>query len=165
MYHFSPITADEAGTVLRWRYHDLTYLLQPNEENFDTDLAAMLRPDYHYYAVRDAQGELVGFCCYGEDAQVIGGDYTAPALDIGLGLRPELVGQGRARAFLQAVLDWGSEQFAPEMFRCTVAAANPRSQRMFARAGFMTVQRFPALDMIGFDFIVMVRVADAVTSG
>lgn len=168
MYRFSPITAAEASTVLRWRYHDLTYLLQPVAENFDRDLAAMLRPEYHYYAVSDDSdtgGALVGFCCYGEDAQVVGGNYTAPALDVGLGLRPDLVGQGRARAFLQAVLDWGNAQFAPEMFRCTVAAANPRSQRMFARAGFMTVQRFAALDMTGFDFIVMVRMADAVTSG
>ncbi|MEI2776559.1 MAG: hypothetical protein V9G19_11450 [Tetrasphaera sp.] len=114
MYHFSPITTEEASAVLRWRYHDLTHLIQPNAENFDSDLAALLRPDYHYYAVRDASdasGEMVGFCCYGEDAQVVGGDYTAPALDVGMGLRPDLVGQGRARAFLQAVLDWGAVEF------------------------------------------------------
>ena len=167
MYRFSPITADEASTVLRWRYHDLTYLLQPNAEHFDRDLAAMLRPDYHYYAVSDAggaDGALVGFCCYGEDAQVVGGDYTSPALDVGLGLRPDLVGQGRARDFLQAVLDWGAELFAPDLFRCTVAAANRRSQRMFARAGFMTVQRFAAPEISQLEFIVMVRVAAAVTT-
>ncbi len=164
MYKFSRITEDEIRTVLGWRYEDLTHLLQPKAENFNNDLAAMLRPEYNYYAVRDEQGELVGFCCYGEDAQVFGGDYTAPALDVGLGLRPDLVGQGRARTFLQAVLDWGAAQFAPEMFRCTVAATNPRSQRMFARAGFMTVQRFATFDTVNIDFIVMVRVAEAVTA-
>jgi ribosomal-protein-alanine N-acetyltransferase len=69
----------------------------------------LLRPDYHYYAVHDATGVLVGFCCYGEDAQVAGGDYAAPALDVGMGLRPDLVGQGRAHGFLQAILAWGVE--------------------------------------------------------
>jgi RimJ/RimL family protein N-acetyltransferase len=153
--------------VLRWRYHDLTHLIQPNAENFDNDLAALLRPDFHYYAVRDAgdaRGALVGFCCYGEDAQVSGGNYTAPALDVGMGLRPDLVGQGRACAFLQGVLDWGAANFAPEMFRCTVAAANPRSQRMFARAGFVIVQRFAVPELVDLEFIVMVRVAAAITT-
>ena len=163
MYRFSPITMEEASEVLRWRYHDLTYVLQPADESFDDDLRALLRPDYNYYAVHDATGVLVGFCCYGEDAQVAGGDYAAPALDIGMGLRPDLVGQGRASRFLQAILDWGVETFEPEMFRCTVAAANPRSQRMFARAGFMTVQRFAARDITDLEFIVMVRVAETVS--
>jgi RimJ/RimL family protein N-acetyltransferase len=164
MYRFSLITEQEAIEVLHWRYDDLTVMLQPVEQNYEEDLAALMLPEYNYYAVRDAADELVGFCCYGEDAQVVGGDYTAPALDVGMGLRPDLVGQGRAQGFLQAVLDWGSLHFAPEMFRCTVAAANPRSQRMFARAGFMAVQRFAASSVIDLDFIVMVRVAEAVTT-
>ena len=164
MYRFSLITEQEANEVLRWRYDDLTVMLQPVEQNFDDDLHALLLPEFNYYAVYDDANELVGFCCYGEDAQVIGGDYTAPALDVGMGLRPDLVGQGRAQAFLQAVLEWGSLHFAPEMFRCTVAAANPRSQRMFARAGFMAVQRFAASTVIDLDFIVMVRMADGATT-
>ncbi|MEI2776558.1 MAG: hypothetical protein V9G19_11445 [Tetrasphaera sp.] len=50
------------------------------------------------------------------------------------------------------------------MFRCTVAAADQRSQRMFARAGFMTVQRFSAPEIVDLEFIVMVRVAAAITT-
>ncbi len=161
MYRFSLITEQEANEVLHWRYDDLTVMLQPVEQNFDDDLHALLLPEYNYYAVYDDTDKMVGFCCYGEDAQVIGGDYTAPALDVGMGLRPDLVGQGRAPDFLQAILDWGDRLFAPEMFRCTVAAANPRSQRMFARAGFLAVQRFAASTVIDLEFIVMVRVADA----
>ena len=164
MYRFSLITEQEATAVLHWHYDDLTVMLQPVEQNFEEDLHALLLPEFNYYAVYDEADELVGFCCYGEDAQVVGGDYTAPALDVGMGLRPDLVGQGRAQAFLQAVLEWGSLRFAPEMFRCTVAAANPRSQRMFARAGFMAVQRFAASTVIDLDFIVMVRVAEAITN-
>lgn len=161
LYRFAPITGEEAGTVLRWRYEDLTMLLQPVEENFADDLAAMLRPDYHYYVVRDGADDLVGFCCYGEDARVVGGEYAAPALDVGLGMRPDLVGQGRAQGYLRAILDWGEQIFAPDMFRCTVAASNLRSQRMFARAGFVTVQRFLAPGAIDLEFIVMMRLAEA----
>jgi hypothetical protein len=41
----------------------------------------------------------IGFCCFGPDAQLRGGDYHEPALDVGLGLRPDLVGKGLEVAF------------------------------------------------------------------
>ena len=165
MYTFSPITEQEATTVLSWRYSDVAVQLQPNADDFVEDLQALLLPAFHYYAVRDSAGDLVGFCCYGEDAQVAGGDYALQALDVGMGLRPDLVGQGRAQGFLQAILHWGNLQFAPEMFRSTVAAVNQRSQRMFARAGFMIVQRFVPPGIPELDFLVMVRAVDFTAEG
>ena len=161
MYYFSPITAPEATTVLSWRYTDVAVQLQPNADDFEEDLQALLLPEFHYYAMRDAAGDLVGFCCFGEDAQVAGGNYALPALDVGMGLRPDLVGQGRSQGFLQAVLEFGNALFAPEMFRSTVAAVNQRSQRMFARAGFLTVQRFVPPGIPDIDFLVLVRMANA----
>jgi ribosomal-protein-alanine N-acetyltransferase len=134
---FTPITEPEAREVLNWEYPDIG--------------------TYHYYAVRDERGELVGFCCYGEDAQVWGGDYALAALDVGLGLRPDLIGHGLSHGFLAAILDWGRELFAPECFRATVAAVNARSQGLFARAGFLIVQRFVALTGEPHEFVVMLR--------
>ena len=160
IYHFSPITAEEASTVLSWRYTDVAIQLQPNTDDFEEDLQALLLPAYHYHAMHDASGDLVGFCCFGEDAQVAGGDYALPALDVGMGMRPDLVGQGRSSGFLREILDWGYALFAPEIFRSTVAAVNQRSQRMFARAGFLTVQRFVPPGLPGIDFLVLVRMAD-----
>jgi hypothetical protein len=34
-------------------------------------------------------------------------------MDVGYGLRPDLVGQGRGPAFVRAVLEFGVDEFAP----------------------------------------------------
>ena len=73
---------------------------EPDADELARDVAALLRPDYHYHAAHDETGRLVGFCCFGEDAQVPGGDYSLPALDIGLGLHPDLTGRGLSHSFL-----------------------------------------------------------------
>ena len=142
MYRFSPITMEEASEVLRWRYHDLTYVLQPADENFDDDLRALLRPDYHYYAVHDATGVLVGFCCYGEDAQVAGGDYAAPALDIGMGLRPDLAGHGHGETFVRLILNFISEVSTAHVARLAVAEFNERAITVYRRVGFVETRRY-----------------------
>lgn len=156
-YHFTPITEAEARAVLGWEYPAIGTLYQPDPSTFERDLEALLAPVYNYYAVRDEAGELAGFCCYGLDAQVPGGDYSLPAVDIGLGMHPARIGQGRSHGFLAAILAWGRELFAPDFFRATVADINVRSQGLFARAGFLIVQRFRAGEEEEHDFLVMLR--------
>lgn len=141
-FRFAPITEVEARVVLGWRYPGIDTLYRPNPDEIEEDIRALLRPEYHYHAAFDSEGILVGFCCFGEDAQVPGGDYGLPALDVGLGLHPDLTGRGLSHAFLAAILELGRALFAPEYFRATVAAINVRSLRMFERAGFMVVQTF-----------------------
>jgi RimJ/RimL family protein N-acetyltransferase len=156
-YHFTPITGPEARTIMSWRYPFLDTLFDPDPDELEDDVAALLVPAYHYFAARNDDGELVGFCCFGEDAQVPGGDYTRPALDLGMGLRPELTGQGRSHLFLQAAMAWGGELFAPEYYRATIAAINGRSLAMCARAGFFIIQRFRAQAGEPEEFIVLLK--------
>jgi RimJ/RimL family protein N-acetyltransferase len=105
-----------------------------------------------------ADGLLVGFCCFGADAQVPGGDYgLRNAVDVGLGMNPALVGRGLSHAFLAAVLGWGRQLFGPDFFRATVATINVRSQGMFSRAGFLITQRFHPPDNDTHEFLIMVR--------
>src|SRR5206468_9220263 len=68
---------------------------------------------YRYQAVRDEDGELVGFCTFGEDARVAGYIYPDDALDIGVGMRPDLVGRGLGLAFTREVLDFARRELAP----------------------------------------------------
>lgn len=156
-YRFHPITEEVARTVLAWEYPGLPTLYHPDPVDFEDDVAALLVPRYNYYAAYVEDGSLAGFCCYGEDAQVPGGDYHLDALDIGFGLRPDLTGRGLALGFVQAIMAWGSECFEPEYFRATVVDINTRSQRTLARAGFMITQRFHADGREPHDFIVMIR--------
>jgi RimJ/RimL family protein N-acetyltransferase len=156
--YFTPITADEAREVLTWRYPGLPTLYNPSLDELEDDIDVLLTPAYNYYTVRSAEGLLVGFCCYGDDARVPGGDYgLRNAVDVGLGLNPGLIGRGFSHAFLAAVLDWGRECFEPDFFRATVAAINVRSQGMFSRAGFYITQRFRPPDSDTHEFLIMVR--------
>jgi len=154
---FTPITEAEARIVLGWRYPDIGTLYDPDPDEMEDDVAVLLMPSYHYYTARNGNDRLIGFCCFGDDARVPGGEYSLPALDIGLGLHPDLIGQGLSHHFLAAILDWGRECFDPDYFRATVASINARSQGLFARAGFLIVQRFKATGGEPIEFIVMLR--------
>lgn len=154
---FAPITEEEARTVLRWRYPGMPLLNEPDDAEFETDVAALMRPEYNYYAAHDETGRLVGFCCFGEDAQVPGGDYALPALDVGLGLHPDLTGLGLSHGFLEAILAFGAATFAPDFFRATVADVNRRSLRLFEGAGFYFLNTFISGEVRNHRFNVLLR--------
>ena len=78
--------------MVSWQYdapYD-TYSCAPGE--LESSVQWVLKPQYQYYTVWDENQELIGFRCFGEDAQVNGGDYSSDALDMGGGLRPDWAG-------------------------------------------------------------------------
>lgn len=157
---FAPITEEEARTVLTWNYPQMTLPTQPDPDTLENDVQALLRRDYHYYAAHDESGRLVGFCCFGEDARVPGGDYALPALDIGLGLHPDLTGRGLSHGFLKAIIALGETLFHPEFFRATVAAINTRSLRLFEGSGFYFIQTFISGEVRQVRFHILLRAAN-----
>jgi ribosomal-protein-alanine N-acetyltransferase len=141
--NFRPLDAPDARAILAWRYEGPYAVYNPQPPDPDVAVAILTDPANAYFAARDETGALIGFCCFGADAQVPGGNYNDPdPLDIGLGLRPDLTGGGRGLSFLLAVLALGREHFAPTRFRLTVAAFNERAQKVYARAGFRPLGRF-----------------------
>jgi [ribosomal protein S18]-alanine N-acetyltransferase len=150
-YRLTAVSAWCADQVAGWRYpppYD-TYDLAPQ------DIGHLLQPDYRYHIVWDDE-DVVGYCCFGVDATVPGGDYSRDALDIGWGMRPDLVGQGRGSGFVAAIVAHAAQSYAPPRMRVTIAEFNERSQRAAARNGF-TVEtgRFAGPD--GMRFIVLER--------
>jgi [ribosomal protein S18]-alanine N-acetyltransferase len=151
-YSFTPLDRDTAAQIAAWRY-DGPYAL------YDGDPAgaeSLLRPDYRYQAVRDGDGELIGFCTFGEDARVAGYTYTDDALDVGVGMRPDLVGHGLGLAFTRVVLDFARREYAPAAMRVTIAGFNRRAQRMCLALGFVEEGRF-ARPGSEDEFVVLVR--------
>jgi [ribosomal protein S18]-alanine N-acetyltransferase len=154
-YTFQKMTAIQAREILTWRYTRPYAVYNPDEATLEEGLAVMLDPRNAYHAIYNGT-TLVGFCCFGEDAQVLGGDYSLPdTLDIGLGMQPELTGQGKGTAFLAAILEFAQRQYRVKYFRATIAAFNRRSQRIFEKAGFQYVQNFMRDGVI--PFVVMVK--------
>src|SRR5690606_23958793 len=124
-YAFTPMTEAFAREIVAWRYPGQYDIYNTDDADVEADVQVLLDPRYAYYAVTDSAGFLVGFCCYGIDAQVPGGDYQdTGALDIGLGLRPDLAGQGRGLNFLEAILDFARRRYGATRFRATIAVFN-----------------------------------------
>jgi [ribosomal protein S18]-alanine N-acetyltransferase len=137
------ITPEDAHAISRWRY-DGPYAVYDGDP---TSVDALLRPRYLYHSVYDERGDLAGYFCYGEDAQVrtgrrLGVYERESALDIGLGMRPDLTGRGLGEDFVRAGLRFALETYSPLAFRLTVASFNRRAIRVYQRAGFETVETF-----------------------
>ena len=86
--------------------------------------------DGSYFACTFGQ-ELVGYFCFGASATIptVPGSVSLPQgdfLDFGLGMRPDLCGQGRGKEFMQAGLLFGKQKFHAASYRLAVAAWNKR---------------------------------------
>jgi ribosomal-protein-alanine N-acetyltransferase len=55
---------------------------------------------------------------------------------VGLGLRPNLTGQGLGLEYLRAGLEFARERFSPWRFTLSVATFNERAIEVYERAGF-----------------------------
>ncbi len=149
-----PMTADYARAIAAWRYTP-PYDWYNGDDDLDDAITYLLNPDFHYYAVLNADGELIAFRCFGADAHVAGGDYSADALDMGGGMRPDLTGQGLGAQIMLAAMAFAREHFQPCAFRATVAAWNTRALKACFNAGYREVSRFVRHD--GVEFVVVMR--------
>jgi len=147
-----------ARAILNWRYDAPYDLYNPDSDNVEEDVQAFLDPKNAYYTITDRHGDLVAYCCFGPDAQVQGGDYTTAALDIGLGMRPDLTSQGHGLTYVNAVLDFARRTFTPTALRITVAEFNKRALRVWEKAGFRPVQTFQR-EQDGRTFVVLMPVS------
>lgn len=154
-FTFRPMDKASAQEILAWRYDKPYDLYNLGTGDDAQTLQVFLDPQYAYYIIKDGEAA-VAYCCFGPDAQVPGGDYSQPAVDVGMGVRPDLTGQRQGSVFVQSVLGFGRRVLSPELFRVTIAVFNARARRVWAKAGFRQTQVF-CRDTDGMDFVVMVR--------
>ncbi len=142
MYSFQSLRKSDALEIIRWKYdppYDVYNLRAEEEEN---GVRYFLDPKNGFFGIHAENGELVGFCSFGPDARVPGGDYAMDALDIGLGIRPDLTGRGSGSEYIGAVLEFAERRFMPERFRVTIAAFNERALKTWKKAGFAEAEEF-----------------------
>jgi RimJ/RimL family protein N-acetyltransferase len=105
-----------------------------------------------------SEGELAAFFTFGSDARVPGGDYSAPGLDIGLGIKPSLTGRRRGRSYVEAVIQFARDTFDLYPLRVTIAAENLRALRVWSSWGFVETQRFQSPQTVmGSDIFVVLE--------
>jgi len=151
-YAFAPIDFASAEAIATWRYDGRYAVYDGHPDGTEV----LLDPANRVHAVRDESGDLIGFCSFGEDGRVAGYAYPDDALDIGLGMRPDLVGRGMGLGFTREVLGFARQAYAPTAFRVTIAAFNRRAQRLCLALGFRETARFLRQDSQD-EFVVLRR--------
>jgi RimJ/RimL family protein N-acetyltransferase len=151
---------DEAGVreLAAWRYeppYDM-YNIPAAPENMLDIIAFLVDPENAYVRIDNERGELEAFGCFGLDAQVPGGDYRDDALDLGLGVRPDLTGRGLGAGYALALVEHARAHYALRAVRVTIAGFNVRAQRAWQKAGFVHTQTF-ADDRNGRPYVVLTR--------
>jgi len=133
-YIFSPLTQRQAEQIAyEWQYDGpFAFYDMPNDED---DLAEFLNPEErteHYFAVLNGE-EMIGYYVFELNAEIV---------DVGLGMRPDLTGQGNGTAFLEAGLAFVMDRYAPKQIELAVATFNERAIRLYTKSGFEPVKRF-----------------------
>jgi RimJ/RimL family protein N-acetyltransferase len=98
--------------------------------------------------------ELVGYCCFGIEARVPGVEEELDTLDVGYGMRPDLVGQGLGRSFVASILRFATDKFSPKRQRLLILEWNERSRKVADALGFQHRGDVPSQEGT---FLVMVR--------
>jgi RimJ/RimL family protein N-acetyltransferase len=115
-----------------------------------------------YHAVVDGEGTLVGFVCIGQEARVPGLPAADGITDVGVGMRPDLVGQGLGPAFGAAVLDHVRRVCGDRPLRVVVQTWNERSLRLARRLGFREAGSHVCVQDGGeVSYTVLIRAADS----
>ncbi len=137
------LTEQHAREILTWRYPaPYDFYNPPDSQPPDDYIREFINPVYQFHAVLDSNQALIGFSSFGIDGQVPGGCYDTEALDIGLGMKPVLTGNGLGRAFFASILDYSIKSYQPECVRLTVANFNHRAFRLYKNFGFMLQSEF-----------------------
>ena len=130
------LTDDDLAEIATWAYEGPWSVY---------DSEGPLDPSLGYWAVVEVQpgGErLVGFACVGEDARVPGLPAADGVVDVGVGMRPDLVGRGLGPELARTVLDFAATRGGRRL-RAVVQDWNARSLRLLDRLGFVRTGTHP----------------------
>ena len=156
--HYSPVDEASAREFLTWKYDPPFDIYNYSPEYFERDLAYHLDPANNLHSMRIA-GELIGYCSFGRDAQVPGGDYSEDALDIGMMIKPELTSQGMGSSYVASVIQYALAEYKPKRLRVTIMASNLRARRVWEKNGFIMSQQFAGNmgDKGQSDFVILTK--------
>lgn len=124
------LTPADAEEIRSWRYPGRWSTYDSRPEDGQVSAAA------GYHAIADSTGALIGYLCLGAEARVPGLEAQDGVTDVGVGLRPDLMGQGVGSHFGTAVLAHIRDMAAGGCLRAVVQDWNERSLRLCQRLGF-----------------------------
>ncbi len=81
---------DEANAraIAGWHYDAPYDFYNLNSNEIEQNVHYFLDLQNNFYGIFEEPKEFVGYCSFGKDGQVPGGNYSTPGLDIGMGICP-----------------------------------------------------------------------------
>lgn len=142
-----PLTLADSRQIASWRYPGryATY-----------DVSEIVTAERGFWAVHD-EGQLVGYCCFGDEARVPGVVEEPGVLDVGYGMKPDLMGRGLGRGFIRSILEFGAGEYDPRRSRLLILAWNARSLAAARSVGFDEVGVVRSAEGM---FVVMTKAMD-----
>ena len=128
-----PMTQADAVAIAAWRYPGEYVFYNADADPADLDELLHRRGDQRFAAVMPS-GELVGHY------QLKPAD---DSVELGLGLRPDLTGQGLGGDFVAGGIELVRRRHGAVRITLAVAAFNERAIRVYERAGFVETGRGP----------------------
>ncbi len=141
-FHFEQMDEFIAAKIAEWKYRSPYEFYNIEESHTNNRVDELLNPANRFYTVKSEDLKLFGFCGFGPDGQVPGGDYSSSACDVSLGLDPELTGKGIGSEFLQSILDFALDEYRPQLIRLTVAKFNTRAIHLYRKFDFQKTSEF-----------------------
>jgi len=148
-----PLTAADAEQVRRWRYDGpwSVYDSRPDDPPITS-------ADGYHTIADAADGTFLGYVCVGTEARVPGLAEDPALLDVGVGMRPDLVGQGHGQRFGAAALAYADRLAGGRPLRAVVQTWNRRSLRLTERLGFVEAGQHMAMQGgKRVEYVVLVR--------
>ncbi|WP_404454728.1 GNAT family N-acetyltransferase [Oceanobacillus kapialis] len=134
-FNFQVMTQEEAEHIAyKWHYDGeyAFYDMEADQEDLEEFIDCKTRGD-SIFSVKNGE-ELVAFFAVEKD------DDTT--INISLGLRPDLTGQGIGNAFLEAGLRFVQTKHHPEKITLSVATFNQRAIKAYRNVGFKDRETF-----------------------
>ncbi|WP_261384286.1 GNAT family N-acetyltransferase [Planococcus sp. CPCC 101016] len=125
------------------------YDMDADQEDLQAFLDQKMRKE-SYFIIKQ-NNEVIGFYSF-----IPVGNNT---IDIGLGMKPNLTGNGKGFEFLKVGLDFAKSKYDPEQIILSVATFNKRAIKVYKKIGFKEVEYFMQTTNGGnFEFLKMIYV-------
>ena len=130
-------TQADADEIAGWRYPPPYNVYDLSEDpSMQSEMLDESRWGASWFAVDDAASDALAGFLELVASESESGPGTQVAVEVGLGLRPDLTGRGIGAGFVHAALDFSCERWSPISFALDVFPWNERAIRCYERAGF-----------------------------
>ena len=132
-YKFKLMTQEQAEEIaFNWHYDNeySFYDMEADQEDLVDFLDPKNRGDANFVVTKD--NDIIGYFSFNKVA--------INTIDIGLGMRLNLVGNGNGLEFLKAGIEFAKSKYAPQKITLSVATFNKRAIKVYRKIGFIEVE-------------------------